>query len=182
MIIGIDDESLQSVGRWPWNRTTMSQLIDAVPKNSVVGIDVGLFEASALIDDKQMSQALARHGNVVLVSTSNSDGSFQIPAFNFTRHGYADVITDTDGITRATRFDLSADESAFSVVVYDLFFGAQPTILPSGRTRINFVGPAKSFTTVSAKIFYQVKLLCLEKVLFLLVQLRKVLRIHSKLR
>lgn len=46
VIIGIDDQSLQEIGRWPWGRDVIAQAINNLEQSKVIGIDVGFFEQS----------------------------------------------------------------------------------------------------------------------------------------
>ena len=199
-IIAIDDTSLNQIGRWPWNRSLIAKIVDAIPDSSVIGIDIGYFEPSnSPADDAALANSL-RHKNAILVSTTqsnnkNSADKFQIPIFtpdnsvnanmnananiststnvdtdtngsantnakttpattirNNPKHAYADVITDSDGITRALRFDLdisSVSEQAFSTALAANFFDS-PIHTPRGRVRINFVGPTHAFDYISA--------------------------------
>ena len=42
VLVGVDDRSLQEVGRWPWSRLIQAQLIDAIGRDQpkVIGLDV----------------------------------------------------------------------------------------------------------------------------------------------
>ena len=51
VIVGIDDASLQSIGRWPWARGNFTQLIKKLTDAKAVGIDVGFFERSSYEED-----------------------------------------------------------------------------------------------------------------------------------
>ena len=46
VIVGVDDDSLTRVGRWPWPRSTMGELIDILRESGakVIGVDVALSE------------------------------------------------------------------------------------------------------------------------------------------
>src|SRR3990172_3562361 len=66
IIIGIDDRSLQEIGRWPWDRNVHAALLDKLGNARVVGFDVSFFERSE--HDTVLQQAINRAGNVVLVS------------------------------------------------------------------------------------------------------------------
>lgn len=46
-IVGIDDESLSNIGRWPWPRAIVAQLLDEVANHGakVVGLNIGYYDA-----------------------------------------------------------------------------------------------------------------------------------------
>lgn len=42
VIVGIDEQSIQEIGRWPWSRDTQAKLVDAISQDSprVIGLDI----------------------------------------------------------------------------------------------------------------------------------------------
>ncbi|PIR21219.1 MAG: hypothetical protein COV45_00300 [Deltaproteobacteria bacterium CG11_big_fil_rev_8_21_14_0_20_47_16] len=66
VVVAIDDKSVSHVGRWPWPRETVAQLVtklaNAHPKT--IALDIIFSEAS--IGDDLLSQAVNRAGNVAL--------------------------------------------------------------------------------------------------------------------
>jgi len=52
-IVDIDDESIHLIGRWPWTRQTMAELVEALAKANVaaIGFDVLFSEKDRLSDD-----------------------------------------------------------------------------------------------------------------------------------
>src|SRR3989344_8503131 len=46
VIIKIDDESINKIGRWPWDRDVHARLLEKTEDAKVVGIDVSFFERS----------------------------------------------------------------------------------------------------------------------------------------
>ncbi|OME68794.1 hypothetical protein BSK65_15950 [Paenibacillus odorifer] len=68
-IIGIDDQSLEDFGSWPWSRNVHAQLLDTLSEGhpAVIGFDltfpVGSEDPEA---DTEFAAAVARAGNVVL--------------------------------------------------------------------------------------------------------------------
>jgi adenylate cyclase len=57
VIVAVDNESLDAVGRWPWPRTIFGQLIDLVSSGdpAVIGLDVVFSEPSAFRESKDLS-------------------------------------------------------------------------------------------------------------------------------
>jgi adenylate cyclase len=70
VIVAIDEKSIREIGRWPWNRETMADLVnrisDARPK--VIGIDIMYTEPDNRASDLKLAEAIRRAGNVVLAT------------------------------------------------------------------------------------------------------------------
>ncbi len=60
VIVDIDEKSLTQIGRWPWSRTQIATLIEAIAKQSpsVIGTDIVFAEPQA--DDKVLRDSLAK--------------------------------------------------------------------------------------------------------------------------
>jgi serine/threonine-protein kinase len=70
-IVGIDDRSLESQGKWPWNRDKIARLVDAVaaqkPKAIVLDMTFGPDEnQKAAGYNDSLAAAIARAGNLIL--------------------------------------------------------------------------------------------------------------------
>jgi adenylate cyclase len=48
VVVAVDDASIEKIGRWPWSRSTMARLLDAIAaaKPAVIGFDIVQSEAS----------------------------------------------------------------------------------------------------------------------------------------
>ena len=66
VIIGIDDRSLEKIGRWPWDRSRVASIIDALKElgAKVIVMDIILSEPSK--DDDKLEQSIKKAGNVIL--------------------------------------------------------------------------------------------------------------------
>jgi adenylate cyclase len=160
VIIGIDDQSLQSVGRWPWDRRNFSILLDRAAQARVVGVDVAFLEPSGAAADAALAKTIAARPAehpVVLVSeytTFTADGlgeTFLAPvppiAATGVATGYANIPMDVDGTVRSINLDVG-EEPAFSARLYEAIEGRP---LPrSTRYLINFPGEPYSFPYYSA--------------------------------
>jgi len=62
-VVGIDDASLEKIGRWPWPRATLGQLISAVSNAGarVIGLDVILAEPERAPDQRLADELLRRY-------------------------------------------------------------------------------------------------------------------------
>ncbi len=70
-IIGIDDASLEAIGRWPWPRSIHAELINRLAEAGAKGIGVDLIFSEPSQDpneDEAMQQAVANRPHVILPS------------------------------------------------------------------------------------------------------------------
>ncbi|MCU0642055.1 MAG: adenylate/guanylate cyclase domain-containing protein [archaeon] len=114
VIIKIDDDSINKIGRWPWDRDVFARLIEKTKDAKVVGIDVSFFEASS--NDSPLEKALSERDNVILASEINYGKAYK-PIFNTTT-GYVNLVTDYDGVTRRVSTELSDEMLPFAFEIY----------------------------------------------------------------
>ena len=81
VVIGIDDKSLDEVGRWPWPRRKHGDLIDRLHELGVERIffDVLFTGKSTANDDRALAASISRAGNVTLAA------SYAVDRFRQTR-------------------------------------------------------------------------------------------------
>jgi CHASE2 domain-containing sensor protein/nitrogen-specific signal transduction histidine kinase len=119
VLVTIDEQSLHSLGRWPWSRRLHAQLLDQLSQDGakVIGLDV-MFTEPQTEDpdaDRLMAQAIAQAGNVVLpvvIETVRRNGQLieSLPLPEFVEHAAA--------LGRA-HAELDADAMARSVVLWE---------------------------------------------------------------
>src|SRR3989344_5497310 len=66
VLVAIEDRSIQSIGRWPWDRAVFAELIDKLSQAKVIAIDVGFYEISNNESDQKLISAATRSGNVIV--------------------------------------------------------------------------------------------------------------------
>lgn len=107
VLVLIDDESLRAYGRWPWSRTVLAQLTQALTDAGaeVVGLDVLLSEPQSPGADASLREALG--SRVVLVDKIGSypDGPrWTEPLPDLAQKagavGHALAVLDSDGVCR----------------------------------------------------------------------------------
>jgi adenylate cyclase len=162
IILAIDDQSLQDIGRWPWPRDVFSKAIQKLEQAKIVGIDVAFFENSEPAIDAQLGRVIKNAGNVVLAAeyidfSRDKDGRLAgnkrllpVPAINDHKPGlgYINVLIDQDGITRSLNQTIKGELKSFSETIYERYWG-KPFAAPSSHFLINFTGPPFSFETIS---------------------------------
>jgi len=70
VVVGVDAASIESVGRWPWDRTVQAELIDAIASAGPGVILLDVLYAPATPDDDRLAAALAAAQPVVVAATS----------------------------------------------------------------------------------------------------------------
>jgi len=149
LIIAIDDISINEIGRWPWDRSVHSQLINEINKSQpkAIGIDISFFESSNSKDDNELAKALQTAGNVVLAAEI-INGKLTTPIEIFAKHtdfGIVNTIAGSDGITR--HIQLSGHFSTKLAQSNSPQQKNPPT--EDGLLRINFSGSPGSYNTIS---------------------------------
>lgn len=140
IIIGIDDKSLEKLGRWPWSRDKHARLIDIVSggKPAVIGVDIIFSEPSAdASEDEAVIASVKNAGNVILPVyavfsddyaarksiISALDRPIQGLAEN-AKTGHINTIPEKDGIIRKTPlyFDYNGERVfSFAWQIYSQF-------------------------------------------------------------
>ncbi len=112
VIIGIDEESLRQIGRWPWRRNIHATLIDRLTEAGAkaVALDVILSEPDQRdpVSDEVLAASISRNHRLVLPVTARvsvdglSGESEPIAAFTngAARLGHIAPQLDTDGVVR----------------------------------------------------------------------------------
>ncbi len=113
IIIGIDEQSLDVFGRWPWPRDVHASLLDklSVEKPRVIAFDIIFAEPDPANPrgDQQLARAIGRSGNVVLpvLMEQRRQGGIPIETLPYplfaeqaAAMGHVHVELDPDGIAR----------------------------------------------------------------------------------
>lgn len=173
VIIGIDDKSIQAIGRWPWKRTVHAQLLEKLGKNPIIiGYDVSFPESSNPDDDAKLAQAITKTRRTVLpieAGIVSFDGKITtvrrilqpIQMFNDVADvGIVNTVAGSDSVTRhipAFSFnDNQQQDEHFAVVISRAYLLAKgkpdPTKLiktENGLMRINYAGKPDTFPIYS---------------------------------
>ncbi len=151
LIVTIDEDSLRSVGPWPWRRDVHAGLLDELARAGAGPVVYDVLFLDPGPGDAELARAVAAPRRVALPLLIESPGPDGAP-YSITRPvvpsrltGHVVVRADRDGVFR----QVELREAAGGVAVPHLVLAA----LGSGaddRTLIPFAGPAGSFPTVSA--------------------------------
>ena len=142
LIVGITEECLEELGRWPWERDIHAKLLDVLTEGgaSAIGFDIIISEPSRESwRDEALVEATARSKNVVYPIDAPPTVS-QIPGFltpasltlplpelrEVAKAGFVNVTPDRDGIMRRTILWMEYEGwplASFDGVIQALFQG-----------------------------------------------------------
>ena len=161
VIVAIDDKSMQEIGRWPWQREKFTEFFKKVNNSKIIVTDVAFFENYSEIADKELGQAIKDNGRVILAMEytgfERQNGKiigteFMLPIEPLRNSAkelaYINILTDSDGTTRAILWNLSREYSSFAYSGYKNYFEKE-IYYDSERFLINFIDKPGSFQTVS---------------------------------
>lgn len=148
-IIAIDENSIHTVGQWPWPRAVMAPAITHLSQATAIGIDINYKEPSRLgaTDDRRLADAMrASSVPIVLASEMQPDGSVSNPITvlsSASKQGLANVAVDPDGIVRTAQISRNGIPS----LAASLAAAAGSSIPPAQEGRLNFSGPGGTFVS-----------------------------------
>ncbi|AQV98791.1 histidine kinase [Cupriavidus necator] len=180
VIVGIDDASISAIGRWPWRRAVLAQLVEriAAGRPRVIGVDVILSERDTRYpqDDAVLARSLAQAGNVVLPVVAESGAAGMLVRYPLAGLGAAvghiNMVVDTDGVARQVYLRegphpvAAAGVPHLAAVMAGFGRGGglpasvrqEPALVTdangwerSGRLRIPYAGPPGTFARVSVR-------------------------------
>jgi adenylate cyclase len=124
VIVGIDDDTIASEGRWPWPRDRVADLISKIHATgvSVLGVDV-LFsepdtEPGGEVRDRKLAQAIAMGPTVLATSVGDFPGSTTPESkvgWSVVGHGSADGLPVLPGVIASTP-NLRSDAAGLGMV------------------------------------------------------------------
>jgi len=148
VIIGIDDKSLQEIGRWPWQRTAYIPLLEQTKNANVVAFDIGFFESTK--EDATLGDAMRKAGNVIIAQEYDYTRETiltPVAGFEGIQTGWVNVYTDRDGTNRRIPTTIEGTPSLAHQITA-AFLGSAPTTPET--VLINFAGGPESYTLYSA--------------------------------
>jgi signal transduction histidine kinase len=152
-VVAIDEASLRAIGRWPWPRATLAQLVSRAASSGARAIVLDVLLPEAAEGDDQLAAAM-KGLPTILVSVLQEDGEWLLPApalrnAAIAAHGKFEL--DHDGIVRrlaATKQNATRSVTALSLeaasMVRDIPVPVGRAISPAFRT------PARDIPQISA--------------------------------
>ena len=156
LVLAIDEASLAGIGRWPWPRQRLAEVLDRLADagSGPVLLDVILAEPQRddPAGDAQLAAAITRHGRVVLpvfMPSPAAPAVRPLPAFAASaRLGHAQALVDSDGVNRRYLPQENAADGVYphvSVLLQDASrAGSAAADLDTARL-VPFAGPPGHF-------------------------------------
>ena len=173
VIVGIDDRSLEGLGRWPWSRDLHARMIDRLEAAGARAVAYDILFAEPSSSDAVLAAALRRAGNVYLplaVDPLGRDGR-AVEVIGPTAGlrtaaagvGHVNLVPDDDGIVRRMPLRLRSGETVWPHLLLPLLGSTHPDAAPPSDLRpaptpglvaadpvlLRWRGPPGSFRTVS---------------------------------
>ena len=167
LIVTIDDDSINALGRWPWPRSLHAMLLERLQEARAVGLDIMFSESDIqrTEDDRLLVSAVQRHGRVVLPIVLDNlarPSRATLPLAPLAKAaaalGYINVNPDADGVLRRTTWRLTTGNipwHQFALAMLQVGGDAARVEsflrkLPAeATTLIPYTGPPGHFQTVS---------------------------------
>jgi signal transduction histidine kinase/CHASE2 domain-containing sensor protein len=151
VIVGIDEESLEKFGPWPFPRSTHALLLEQFKDAKAIGFDLIFSHPDS--EDIKLSEAIDNSPPVAMALASNYQGKVLQPATVFLKRaklGHIETELGTDGIVRRIQLlKLNVPVLAAAMAEADgvSFLGNSLDSAPSRL--INFYGPEFTFLYLS---------------------------------
>jgi len=136
VVVGIDTESIKSVGPYPWDRKVYAELIDKLEKAGakVIGFDIAFnTESNNPESDKRFAEELSKYKNIILPSNAEVEGDFSrstkvregelmmarsveqpIPLLRqYANKAHINAAIDSDGVIRTNWLQINTPEGVF---------------------------------------------------------------------
>lgn len=169
LLVTIDDESLQKIGRWPWSRKTHAQLVTVLAraKPKAIAYDVLFLEPSSDAEDRSLAAAINRAPSLYVplsfVAPGRDGAPFDalepIPAIrqSVSGVGHVNLEIDPDGVVRKAALAAGAGGQRWPHLMELIHRSVSPGRETSGAGEharepllIPFSGGAGHWPTVSA--------------------------------
>ena len=153
VIVKIDDQSLRSVGNWPWSRAAHAKLVDRLTAMGArqIAFDIYFAFRADPAGDRAFAEAIKKSGRVILPVIANPDIDAKIfPLPEFARHAkLADISFnyDFDNRVRQLNFAYSDKGIEYPTLATKL---AGWNAKPPGNFPIDYSISPQSFPSVSA--------------------------------
>ena len=131
IIVGIDDKSIGSIGRWPWSRDVFAKALGKLNSSKVVGFDVSFLEKENNETDSSFQAAInSMKEKVILVSECSEFQGTSCSKWNdpiFSSETGAANVYDENGITNSVPSSIGGKES-FSRRIAEIYLNRNVTM------------------------------------------------------
>ncbi len=165
LLVTIDEDSFDELGQaWPWPRDLHARLLDRISEGrpKVIGLDLLFDETKGEAEDRALTRAVKRAGNVVLAGIfTQVQGPYAVKEafkgpFPELREaaagiGFVNIDLDRDALVRRVSLARTYQDRLYGSFAWQLatLIGDRPPGPPPHRpVLINFRGPAGTFETI----------------------------------
>ena len=145
VIVGIDDRSLEALGRWPWPRELHARLIDRLDDAGARAVAYDILFPEPASSDPVLAEALRRAGTVHLplaVDPLGEDGRLveviePTPELKSAAAGlgHVNLFPDPDGVVRRMPLTLRAGEQHWSHLMLSLLGTTALEVVPAAERK-----------------------------------------------
>lgn len=145
VIVGVDDESLEALGRWPWPRDYHAQLIETISRGNPAAIGVDIIFAEESGQDEALIRAVDTVGSRLVIASyarlAEESAPGRIEAVEFTgpfeglgrsaKLGHINTLPDVDGIVRRSLDSIQVGNDvvySFAHELYRVAKGEEPSL------------------------------------------------------
>lgn len=157
LIVAIDNESMRTLGRWPWPRTTHAALIDRLTAGGVAAIGYDVLFIDPAPGDAALAGAIARSGRValpLLIEAPGNDGApFKLsrPVVPSAAYGHVVVRADPDGVLRRIELFERIGASSWPSMALATARLGNNTVPTRAASLIPYAGGPGTYAVVSAR-------------------------------
>lgn len=121
VIVAVDERSVNEIGRWPWTRYKMADLVTKLSEAKVVAIDIVFSESESPGADAALQDAVRANGNVVLGYFFRDDSTEVPDPLSLDQMGISKISMErftgnSDGVVNETIVGFSGLEPNISTV------------------------------------------------------------------
>ncbi|MFV0520227.1 MAG: CHASE2 domain-containing protein [Lachnospirales bacterium] len=175
VIVGIDNESIDKIGRYPWDRDVYAKLIDNLTEGdaAAVGFDI-IFSEVQGEEDYTLKESIEKNGSVVLATYADLNGELLEDEFLSANYfyypnnvlleasphlGFINTVLESDNVVRRALpyiFDIENQEykKSFNYKLYEIYANKNNLEMNSlqasyfERPFINYYGQSGSIETI----------------------------------
>jgi signal transduction histidine kinase len=135
-VVAIDEKSIRALGRWPWPRPVLAQIVDRIADSGARAVVLDILLTESAPGDERLAQALRRLPSIA-VSVLDEDGLWHLPAPMISAaatpaHGNFEL--DHDGIVRRFASTKQSGKRALTAVSVEAASIATSRAVPVGRS------------------------------------------------
>lgn len=135
VIVGVDDKSLEALGRWPWPRDYHAQLLEIILQGSPAAIGVDIIFAEESGQDDALIQSVDAVGSRLVMASyarlEEESAPGRIEAVEFTgpfeglgtsaKLGHINTLPDVDGIVRRSLDSIQVENEVVYSFAHELY-------------------------------------------------------------